>query len=258
MCLTAFQKRNLENVIKESLRRKFLTYKPETSEMPFHYRLLGKDRMALFSFIHSLNTTFGTSIYEPAAIELASNNFKVYLRHQEPYNQITQAAGYTIENIMIDLVGGYRNPDKPIEKTEIAASLQDNNIINVKQTLIDVYLEDFSGNLFLFDIKTVKPNIGAFQGYKRTLLEWFASESIRHPNKNVHTLIAIPFNPYEPKPYQRWTLRGIFDIDEEIMIGKEFWDFLGGDGAYEDLLDCFEIAGQELRPEIDHYFSRFK
>ncbi|MDR0411845.1 MAG: TdeIII family type II restriction endonuclease, partial [Treponema sp.] len=27
--------------------------------MPFHYRLLGRDRMALFSFIQSLNTTFG-------------------------------------------------------------------------------------------------------------------------------------------------------------------------------------------------------
>lgn len=36
--------------------------------MPFHTRLLGKDRMALFSFIHSLNTNFGTSIFEPVAL----------------------------------------------------------------------------------------------------------------------------------------------------------------------------------------------
>ena len=35
----------------------------------------------------------------------------------------------------------------------------------------------------------------------------------------------------------------------------EFWDFLGGDGAYQDLLDCFERAGIELRPEIDQYFE---
>ena len=44
--------------------------------MPFHYRLLGKDRMALFSFIQSLNTTFGISIYEPVAKELAKGIFK--------------------------------------------------------------------------------------------------------------------------------------------------------------------------------------
>jgi len=48
----------IENTIKDSLRKKFQKYKPETKYMPFHFRLLGRDRMALFSFIHSLNTTF--------------------------------------------------------------------------------------------------------------------------------------------------------------------------------------------------------
>ncbi|MGC8765377.1 MAG: TdeIII family type II restriction endonuclease [Brevinematia bacterium] len=42
------------------------------------------------------------------------------------------------------------------------------------------------------------------------------------------------------------------------MVGKEFWDFLGGEGAYEDLLFCFEKAGITLRNEIDQYFSRFR
>lgn len=38
----------------------------------------------------------------------------------------------------------------------------------------------------------------------------------------------------------------------------EFWDFLGGDGAYQDLLDSFEKVGIELRPAIDQYFDRFR
>ena len=67
MALTREQISQVENAIKDSLRKKFHTYKPETNNMPFHYRLLGRDRMALFSFIHSLNTTFGTSIFEPVA-----------------------------------------------------------------------------------------------------------------------------------------------------------------------------------------------
>jgi len=41
------------------------------------------------------------------------------------------------------------------------------------------------------------------------------------------------------------------------MVAEEFWDFLGGKGAYQDLLDCFEEAGIELRSEIDKYFSKF-
>ncbi|RJO62391.1 MAG: TdeIII family type II restriction endonuclease [Dehalococcoidia bacterium] len=52
-------------------------------------------------------------------------------------------------------------------------------------------------------------------------------------------------------------MRGMLDLDKELMVGKEFWDFVGGPGTYEDLLDCFERVGIELRQEIDDYFARF-
>jgi type II restriction enzyme len=57
----------IEKTIEDSIKRKLREYEPETNYMPFHYRLLGKDRMALYSFIHSLNTSFGTSIFEPTS-----------------------------------------------------------------------------------------------------------------------------------------------------------------------------------------------
>lgn len=76
MSLTNLQIENVENVLRNSLRYKFLNYNPEPASMPFHTRLLGKDRMALFSFIHSLNTNFGTSIFEPVAKAIAVNNFE--------------------------------------------------------------------------------------------------------------------------------------------------------------------------------------
>lgn len=72
----------IEDVIRNSLREKFLNYQPESSNTPFHYRLLGKDRMVLYSFIQSLNTTFGTSIFEPVAVALAS------LKHKEAKKQV--------------------------------------------------------------------------------------------------------------------------------------------------------------------------
>jgi type II restriction enzyme len=70
-------------------------------------------------------------------------------------------------------------------------------------------------------------------------------------------LISIPYNPYEPNPYKRWTMKGMLDLKKEVMVAEEFWDFLSGDGTYIDLLDCFEQAGIELRPEIDEYFLKF-
>lgn len=79
-----------------------------------------------------------------------------------------------------------------------------------------------------------------------------------NPNVKVNTLIAIPYNPYEPEPYQRWTMKGMLDLEHELKVAEEFWDFLGGQGAYGDLLDCFERAGIELRPEVDKHFAKFK
>ena len=47
------------------------------------------------------------------------------------------------------------------------------------------------------------------------------------------------------------------ETSEKIKEAIRFWDFLGGKGAYNELLDCFEKAGIELRPEIDEYFAKF-
>ncbi len=73
---------------------------------------------------------------------------------------------------------------------------------------------------------------------------------------DIKTIVAIPYNPYEPEPYERWTLQGLFDLDKEVMVGKEFWDFLGGQDTYEDLLDIFEQAGLTLYDEIDDKMQR--
>ena len=70
-------------------------------------------------------------------------------------------------------------------------------------------------------------------------------------------MIAIPYNPYHPKPYQRWTIAGMLDLSHELKVAEEFWNFLGGDGTYDALLDCFERAGMEMRSEIDEYFAKF-
>jgi len=89
MGLNNEQKDYIKEVIINCLRTKFQNYKPESNNMPFHYRLLGKDRMALYSFIQSLNTTFGTSIFEPVAVALAKNNFKKVEKQYVIGNQIS-------------------------------------------------------------------------------------------------------------------------------------------------------------------------
>lgn len=225
--------------------------------MPFHTHLLGQDRLALFSFIHSLNTNFGTSIFEPVALALAKSTFKTAQAQATAGEYISAAAFKIIQEIMTDLTAAQGTPNKPGEIDRIRAVCQTGQMIKVKPTKVDVLLETQQGELFLFDIKTAKPNAGNFKEFKRTLLEWIATVLAKTPKAKVNSLIAIPYNPYAPQPYNRWTMRGMLDLAHELKVAEEFWDFLGGAGAYLDLLDIFERVGVELRPEIDDYFKRF-
>jgi hypothetical protein len=126
MALSDTQKSQIQQTIATCLRYELQNYETKSNFMPFHFRLLGKDRMSLHSFIYSLLTNFGTSIFEPVTLSLASITFK-------------------------------------------KAKTQTN----------------------------------------------------------------------------------------ELKVADEFWDFLGGQGTYLQLLDIFERIGIELRPEIDDYFVRY-
>lgn len=240
-----------------ALRAKFENYKPETSCMPFHTRLLGKDRMALYSFIQSLNTNFGTSIFEPVAEELGHCCFDIIERQKEVGNIITKEAQRVIQDIMDSLESGNSKPNKNDEVRRILDVAQSGEISTIKPTKVDLFLQR-GNNAYFIDIKTAKPNKGGFKEFKRTLLTWVACYAYVNPQVNIHSLIAIPYNPYEPKPYERWTMAGMFDLNFELKVAKEFWDFVGGTGSYEIILDSFEEVGLEMRNEIDEYFKKFQ
>lgn len=255
MIFTNQQKQHILQVIVNCLRNKFQNYEAKDNFMPFHFRLLGKDRMALFSFMQSLNTTFGTSIFEPVAAALAKTRFAKVETQYIVGSQIFSDCQKNVQTIINQLTINPK-PNK-IRELELLKKSLSGAINKLKPAKVDLFVETHSGEQYLFDLKTAKPNKGDFQKYKQTLLEWAGIAYTTDKNAKIHTLIAIPYNPYEPQPYQFWTLAGMLDISQELMVAECFWDFLGGKGAYSELLDCFEQAGIALRPEIDNYFSKF-
>lgn len=258
MGLSQGQIQAVEGLIRQSLKNRFDTYRPEPAVMPFHTRLLGKDRLALYAFIHSLNTNFGTTIFEPIAISIAASRFKVVKRQVKLGTQISEQAQYEIQKIINSLTAADDKPHKRKEIEIIRSVCQSSEMRKVKLTRVDVYLESSQGHIYLIDIKTAKPNKGGFKEFKRTLLEWTAAVLAEKPQAKVNTLIAIPYNPYAPKPYSRWTMAGMLDLNEELKVAEEFWDFLGGEDIYQDLLKCFERVGVQMREEIDDYFKKFR
>ncbi len=252
MALTIQQTSQIKEYLLAKIRQKLLTYSPETNSMPFHFRLLGKDRMALFSFIHSVNTILGTSIFEQVGKIIVEPRAKQAIAQYKNFEgYVSTDAVLKIDHIMRELRSGARKPDKPLETKEILAVVSNGHIGKKLKKRVDLFVEMQDGVEYYFEIKSAKPNINEFTGIKKQMLDWIAMRGSENSTVQVKTIVAIPYNPYEPQPYERWTLRGLFDLQEEILVGIEFWDFLGGKGTYENLLSVFEEAGVELYDEID-------
>ena len=257
MPLSPLQKQGVEDIIRNNLRDKLRNHNPETSEMPFHFRLLGQDRMALYSFIHSINRKFGASVFEPVAEALASLQFKTVQKQHKVGDVISREAQSVINDIVTGLTTGGA-PDKAQEVERIRQVCRTGEMQEIKPVKADLFIQSRAGTVHLFDLKTAKPNMANFKDFKRTLLEWVAIWPAQNPKADVHSCIAIPYNPYEPEPYNRWTLKNMLDLPEELKVAEEFWNFLCGFDVYSELLDCFEKVGCELKPEIDARFSQFK
>lgn len=258
MPLSNEQKFEISELLKQKIRSKLENYNPETNNMPFHTRLIGKERMALFSFIQSINTTLGTSVFEQVAAIISRPHFSEVIHQFKDFNNtISLEAQRVIQEIIDNLTLSKLKPNKHEEVAKILSVSQSNNMVTIKKPVIDLFVVSHDGIEYYFDLKTAKPNIGDFKRFKRTLLEWIAIRGALNKNINIYTMLAIPYNPYEPEPYQRWTLQGLFDIKNEILVAEEFWNFLGGEKTYEELLKVFEFTGIELHPEIDGRFKRF-
>ncbi len=252
MALTTERCKQIKEYLVEKILQKLASYNPETNSMPFHFRLLGKDRMALFSFIQSVNTTLGTSIFEQIGEIIAEPRaMRAIGQYKDFEGFISSEAVLTIDHIMRELRVGTRRPDKEKETKEVLAVSSRGNMGKKLRKRVDLLVQMKDGTEYYFEIKTAKPNINEFTGIKKQMLDWIAMRASENPRAKTKTVVAIPYNPYEPQPYERWTLQGLFDLQEEVLVGVEFWDLLGGKGTYEDLLKVFEEAGIELHDDIE-------
>lgn len=256
MSLPAEKQQRVVSIICDAIEKKLKDYAPESDHKPFHWRLLGRDRMAWFSFVQSVNTMLGTSIYEFVAEELASDVFAEAKRHYRMPSRIGLRALETVNELHQKLVNGDIEPDRnAIDIILREAVAGDTEFQPHKSTVVDLYLRDKRGVVYLIDLKTVKPNKGENRDFKKTLLAWAAIHYGAAPEIEVHSLIAIPYNPYHPQPYERWTLKGMLDVEREVKIAEDFWNFVAGGNHYQSLLDCFAQAGKSLRRKIDKKFA---
>lgn len=255
MPLSNQQKLEIKKIIKGAILQKLNEYKLVGDVKPFHEKLFSKERIRETSFFHSCSTTIGVTLFQNTACLIAkgNKNFKKVEALWDIRGNFSDEAKSTIEDIIFDLGRKKNDPKKrtPNIKKEIEEVLRvASNSGDISTQRADLFLIDSQDNEIYIEIKTIKPNKGESKEAKRGLLKIIALR-----NKSVSVFVSMAYNPYEPEEFT-WPLPlNYLRLGEDLLVGKPFWDFLGGEGIYEELLDIFGETGKELKNQIEAKFN---
>lgn len=243
MVLNKEQINKIKELLRSKLKDKLSKYSRETTSMPFLVKLMqDSEKVAAYSFIHSLATTLGMSVYEKVAKIIAESHFDEVKTSYDVEGEISNEENIIISKILQEIKNGTRKADEDKEIEEILKCNQKGGRkIKIRA---DLFLKKGNDEYYI-EIKTAKPNIDVFVKSKQKLLEWIALRK-----KKVNTILAIPYNPYHPEPYNRFTIQGYLDEEKELYVAEKFWKLLGGEGTYKELLDIFDEVGKEFKEKI--------
>ena len=238
-------------MLRKKIENKLKKYGRETTSMPFLARLIqDNEKIAAYSFIHSVATTLGMSIYEDVSVIIGKNNSKECFRNYGVGGVISKEQSSVIKKIITNLRNNEQKANIKSETIEILNASSHGGKFQKSGNIADFYMNRNEVEYF-FEIKTVKPNIDIFEKSKTKLLEWIARK--RSP---VKVFLAFPYNPYHPEPYSRFTVTGMMDHPNDFLIGDEYWDFIGGKNTFPQLLETFDEVGKEYKEKLQKKFKQ--
>lgn len=257
-------RREIKSHLTEKLRAKLerraeLREELKALDMPFHRGLLAfmpeeeVERALLDSkFVASLATSMG-SWYEHLAVLIATKRFG-RAEKVEIQGTMSEGAADTVSAIMRELDNRRSKPDYAAESQRLKHAVDHGDASKPRRVAItvDFFIPDADGIIFAAEMKTPRPNKSMVKGEKRKLLELRGLLFQKHPDRpanQIRTYLAFPYNPYRTRDAfdRQWTYgRKFVDLDNEALIGKEFWDYIGGEGTYEELIRLVEEVGKAM------------
>lgn len=212
---------------------------------PFH-RLVFPDQAILAARLErSIVTSMGSTLYPKLAQAIALDRFsKVYLEH-EITGQLNDAASNMIAQIANELRSGKRrNPNHDAERNEILGSVG-GGILNTSVTA-DLYIEDYTTGPLFIELKTPRPNLDMVAESKRKMLT-FETIMARRDIPTARAFMGLTYNPFITREaYGHSVTKRVMDMTQEVLIGEEMWDYIGGPGTFEELQELIDTAQSSI------------
>ncbi len=207
---------------------------------PFHEAMVPPELLRISAFERSFSTKLGTTFEECARL-IALQTYAVAERGYSASGRMPAAATIKIEEVIGRINEGQR-PDFLALVAEVV-QIGDERRVD-RPAIADLYLKDKVGHEYFFEIKSPKPNKGQCLEVTERLLRIHAIT--QKPRPYVNAYFAMAYNPYGTRmeDYRHSFSLQYLDMEDEVVLGADFWTLVGGEGTYEELLDIYREAGR--------------
>jgi hypothetical protein len=214
---------------------------------PFHAALLSDEALFWSRFERSFSTSFGQRVIEEISrIVTLADGAEDAARQKSVDVRLDTGVDAAIALHMKALrakkkcSNNWSDAVADISKAKLKGKYIEHRIIS------DLWWFKNGVNHYM-SIKTVKPNIDQTAVAKHDLLMLTFDDN----DPDCKAYFGLYYNPYgeERALYAHSQPMSIFNFhnDEVVLIGKDYWDTLGGDGCYEIILDIAKKVGKDTK-----------
>ncbi len=238
-------KKEITSILQKCIDRTIKRIQNDETHRPFHEALLTKELVIASAFERSFSTSFGQGPIEEISRILAISTGAQSERQKGLMANVNKGAVDEIERLLSSLRAGESTPNWERELQRIKAFKKGEFV--VRRVISDLWIKRNKDEIYI-SIKTVKPNIDQVEITKRSML------LIKAHDEKLQTYLGLYYNPGgETKADYNWLVpQKIFNMqkDQCVLIGKDYWDFIGGRNTYVQLLQIFKEVGEKTRKKI--------
>ena len=198
----------------------------------------------------SVVTTMGDKLYPALAKAVSEDRFADVHTEYVIDGPVNDAACNMIDQIVTELRTPKsqrtypRSPDHESELTDILNSRGGGR--TVRTVTADLYIGDFTGGPLFIELKTPLPNLDVAAESKRKILYYLLIVD-RRGVSGAQGFLGLTYNPFlTRKRYRHSFTSQIMDMGTQVLMGQEMWDFIGGPGTFDELLEVIEEVHRDL------------
>ena len=226
------------------------TYADLKQAYPFHRLLFSNEEILAARVERSVVTTMGDLLYPSLAKAIAEDRYNDVHTEHVIEGVANDAACNMIEQIVTELRTPKRRrttPREPDHEAELSAVLSSLGGGRTSRAVTaDLYIGDFEGGPLFIELKTPLPNLDVASESKRKML-YFLLLMDRQEVEGAQAFMGLTYNPFLTREnYSHSFTKQIMDMDNQVLMGSETWDTIGGPGTFQTLLEVIDEVHRYL------------